>query len=140
MAGDSCAGGSGTFAATLHSFAMIRARSAPARLWALLLTGALLAPVVGAGAVLADDLRDMAEGSTGLADNPETPGPDLYAPLAWGTDIPDMPSLIVLDAPHDFSVILAPLGVSQAPDAPRPAAASIPSACTVSVRGPPARA
>jgi len=80
-----------------------RMRQSAARAAAAFLTAALLAPVLGAGAVLADDLRDMAAGNTGLADNPDTPGPDLYAPRVWGTDIPDMPSLIVLDAPADFS-------------------------------------
>src|SRR5664279_6355023 len=76
-----------------------RMRQSAARTAAAFLTAALLAPVLGAGAVLADDLRDMAAGNTGLADDPETPGPDLYAPRVWGTDIPDMPSLVVLDAP-----------------------------------------
>lgn len=80
----------------LSSMRQIAARSAAA-----LLAAALLAPIFGAGAVLADDLRDMFAGDTGLADNPETPGPDLYAPRPWGADIPDMPSLVVLDAPGD---------------------------------------
>ena len=80
-----------------------RMRQSAARAAAAFLTAALLAPILGAGAVLADDLRDMAAGNTGLADNPETPGPDLYAPRVWGTDIPDMPSLIVLDAPADVA-------------------------------------
>src|SRR5450830_2148042 len=80
-----------------------RMRQSAARSAAAFLLATLLAPVFGAGAVLADDLRDMAAGDTGLADNPETPGPDLYAPRVWGTDIPDMPSLIVLDAPSDFA-------------------------------------
>jgi hypothetical protein len=80
-----------------------RMRQSAARAAAAFLTAALLAPVLGAGAVLADDLRDMAAGNTGLADNPETPGPDLYAPRVWGTDIPDMPSLIVFDAPADLA-------------------------------------
>jgi hypothetical protein len=79
-----------------------------ARSAAAFLIAALLSPVVGAGAVLADDLRDMAADNTGLADNPETPGPDLYAPRVWGTDIPDMPSLIVLDAPADAAWRLEP--------------------------------
>ena len=73
---------------------------------AAVLAAALLAPVVGAGAVLADDLRDMLADSNGLADDPETPGPDLYAPRVWGDDIPDMPSLIVLDEPA-AAVVLA---------------------------------
>ncbi len=119
---------------------MNRANRTPARAWALLLVGALLAPVAGAGAVLADDLRDMAEGSTGLADNPATPGPDLYAPRVWGTDIPDMPSLVVLDAPIDAPPLRAPLASARSADAPRPVAAPVPSARPVSVRGPPARA
>jgi hypothetical protein len=79
-----------------------------ARSAAAFLLAALLAQVLGAGAVLADDLRDMAADNTGLADNPETPGPDLYAPRVWGTDIPDMPSLIVLDAPADAAWRLKP--------------------------------
>jgi hypothetical protein len=44
------------------------------RLTATILTLALLAPVVGAGAVLADDLRDMLADSTGLADDPSGAG------------------------------------------------------------------
>jgi len=119
---------------------MKRAKSTPARAWALFLVGALLAPVLGAGAVLADDLRDMAEGSTGLADNPATPGPDLYAPRVWGTDIPDMPSLLVLDTPHDATLVHAPLAGARSTDALRPVAAPVPTAPAASVRGPPARA
>lgn len=62
----------------------------------VLLLGAFLAQAAGAGAVLADDLRDLASGSTGLADNPDTPGPDLYAARVHADDIPDMPPLLLL--------------------------------------------
>jgi hypothetical protein len=108
------------------------------RFVATVLTFALLAPVVEGGAVLADDLRDMLADSTGLADNPDTPGPDLYAPLHWDDGIPDMPSLIVLDEPTTALVFVS-----------RPAAAarvheSLPSCPArvatreISNRGPPA--
>src|SRR5450830_450578 len=88
-----------------------RMRQSAARSAAAFLIAALLAPVLGAGAVLADDLRDMVAGNTGLADDPETPGPDLYAPRGWGADIPDMPSLVVLDAPATETLSEAPLAV-----------------------------
>ncbi|HTS03152.1 MAG TPA: hypothetical protein VMN04_11550 [Thermoanaerobaculia bacterium] len=109
------------------------ARSATA-----LLVAALLAPVFGAGAVLADDLRDMAAGNTGLADNPETPGPDLYAPRIWGTDIPDMPSLLVLDAPADPAIPDVPRPVAHAPAVPRALAPCAPAPRSITARGPPA--
>jgi hypothetical protein len=111
-----------------------------ARPAAALLVAALLAPVFGAGAVLADDLRDMAADSTGLADNPATPGPDLYAPRVWGTDIPDMPSLLVLDAPEEAALVQAPLPGAETVEPVRPFAVRAPSTRPVSVRGPPERA
>ena len=77
----------------------LRTSGAPAKVFACLLVLAFLAPVLGAGAVLADDLREMAGASTGLADNPDTPGPDLMHPRDWGRNIPDMPSLVVAGAP-----------------------------------------
>jgi hypothetical protein len=104
----------------------------------VILVAAFLAPVLGAGAVLADDLRDLAAGNTGLADNPETPGPDLYAPRAWGGDIPDMPSLLVLDTPIDAAPADVPRPVAQAPVPRRDLAPCSPAARPLSARGPPA--
>jgi hypothetical protein len=103
-----------------------------------LLIAALLAPVLGAGAVLADDLRDMAADSTGLADNPETPGPDLYAPRPWGNDIPDMPSLLVLDAPAEPAHADSLRPVALALTVSRDLAPCSPAPRGVSARGPPA--
>jgi hypothetical protein len=113
-------------------------RQFAARSAAALLLAALLAPVLGAGAVLADDLRDMAAGNTGLADNPDTPGPDLYAPRPWGDDIPDMPSLLVLDAPADAAPAAAPRPVATAPAAHRDLASCAPAPRGIAARGPPA--
>lgn len=104
---------------------------------AALLVAALLAPIFGAGAVLADDLRDMAAGNTGLADNPETAGPDLFAPRLWGGDIPDMPSLLVLDAPSDAAPADAPRPVSAAPAAHRDLSPCPPEPRGLAARGPP---
>jgi hypothetical protein len=109
-----------------------------ARLAAALLVAAFLAPVLGAGAVLADDLRDLAAGNTGLADDPTTPGPDLYAPRTWGADIPDMPSLLVLDAPVDTAPEDAPRPIAQAPSAHRDLATCNPAPRGIAARGPPA--
>jgi hypothetical protein len=109
-----------------------------ARLAAAHLVVALLAPVVGAGGVLADDLKDMAAGDTGLADNPDTPGPDLYAPLPWGSDIPDMPSLLDLDAPVDAPPVEAPRAVASVPAAEHDLAPCRPAPRLAAVRGPPA--
>ena len=114
-----------------------RMRQSAARAAAAFLLAALLAPVLGAGAVLADDLRDMAAGNTGLADDPETPGPDLYAPRVWGTDIPDMPSLIVLDAPAAETVAEAPRAAGTLSPAMRDLAPRAPRAREISARGPP---
>lgn len=108
-----------------------------ARSAATFLLAAILAPVLGAGAVLADDLRDMAAGNTGLADNPETPGPDLYAPRVWGTDIPDMPSLIVLDAPADVAWRLQPAEGSLLPATGHDLSPHSSRARDLSTRGPP---
>ncbi len=105
---------------------------------ALFVLAALLAPVAAAGAVLADDLRDLADGATGLADNPDTPGPDLYAPIPWGDDIPDMPSLVALDVPISAAPFVGGVPVSTpvpelAASAPRMAREA-----RVTSRGPPA--
>jgi hypothetical protein len=108
-----------------------------ARTAAALLTAALLAPVLGAGAVLADDLRDLAADNTGLADNPDTPGPDLYAPRGWGADIPDMPSLLVLDTPADAAPAEALHEVALAPSANRDLAPCAPAPRGIAARGPP---
>jgi hypothetical protein len=107
------------------------------RLAAVVLLAALLAPVLGAGAVLADDLRDMAAGNTGLADDPETPGPDLYAPRVWGDGVPDMPSLLVLDAPAETAAGVVPSLVSTAPAARRDLASCAPAPHGITARGPP---
>jgi hypothetical protein len=114
-------------------------RQIAARFATALLVAALLAPVFGAGAVLADDLRDMLAGDTGLADNPETPGPDLYAPRIWGTDIPDMPSLVVLDAPADCTHSENPRSVGALTPAARDLAPCTPRSREISARGPPSR-
>jgi hypothetical protein len=114
-----------------------RMRQSAARAAAAFLLAALLAPVFGAGAVLADDLRDMVKDNTGLADDPETPGPDLYAPRVWGTDIPDMPSLIVLDAPAAETVAEAPRAAGTLSPAMRDLAPRAPRAREISARGPP---
>ena len=109
------------------------------RLATAVLVAALLAPVVEAGAVLADDLRDMAAGSTGLADDPDTPGPDLYAPRVWGTDIPDMPSLVVLDAPASSATLSFHLPLTE-PCAEAPvSAAHLSTSREIAARGPPLR-
>ena len=108
-----------------------------ARPAAALLVAALLSPIFGAGAVLADDLRDLAADNTGLADNPETPGPDLYAPRHWGDDVPDMPSLLVLDAPSDAAPAAAPRPVAAAPSAHRDLAPCAPAPRGLAARGPP---
>ena len=108
------------------------------RLAAAHLVVALLAPVVGAGGVLADDLKDMAAGDTGLADNLDTPGPDLYAPLSWGSDIPDMPSLLDLDAPVDASPVEAPRAIAWVPAAEHDLAPCAPAPRLAGIRGPPA--
>jgi hypothetical protein len=95
----------------------LRAFSGLAKFFACLLVLAYLAPVVGAGAVLADDLRDVAALSTGLADNPDTPGPDLMHPRDWGRDIPDMPSLVVAGTPSSPLLLqMTPLQVSRVVD------------------------
>jgi hypothetical protein len=116
---------------------LTRMRRFAARAAATFLLVALLAPVLGAGAVLADDLRDMAAGNTGLADDPETPGPDLYAPRVWGTDIPDMPSLVVLDAPAAETLPEAPRATGPLSPATRDVAAPALRAREISARGPP---
>ena len=108
-----------------------------ARTAAAFLTAALLAPVLGAGAVLADDLRDMVAGNTGLADDPETPGPDLYAPRGWGADIPDMPSLVVLDAPAAHSLSETPRAAGTLAPAARDLTPRAPRSRAISARGPP---
>ena len=108
-----------------------------ARPAAALLAAALLAPVLGAGAVLADDLKDLAAGNTGLADDPDTPGPDLYAPRPWGTDIPDMPPLLVLDAPADAVQADAPRPVAPAPAVNGDLAPCAPAPRGIAARGPP---
>lgn len=110
-----------------------------ARSAATLLLVALLAPVLGAGAVLADDLRDMAAGNTGLADDPETPGPDLYAPCGWGADIPDMPSLVVLDAPAAETLSETPRAAGALSPAARDLSPRTPRSREISARGPPPR-
>jgi hypothetical protein len=112
-------------------------RQSAARAAAAVLAAALLAPVFGAGAVLADDLRDLASGDTGLADNPDTPGPDLYAPRSWGDDIPDMPSLLILDAPAEAMSVDAPRPVEPALIAHRYLAPCLPTTGDVAARGPP---
>ncbi len=109
-----------------------------ARPAAALLVAALLSPVFGAGAVLADDLKDLAAGNTGLADNPETPGPDLYAPRPWGDDVPDMPSLLVLDAPAEAGPAEAPRPVAAVISADRDLAPCAPAPRGIAARGPPA--
>lgn len=113
-------------------------RHSAARTAAAFLAATLLAPVFGAGAVLADDLRDMAADSTGLADDPETPGPDLYAPRLWGDGIPDMPSLLVLDAPADAASADAPRPVAPALAAHHDLAPCAPAPRSIAARGPPA--
>lgn len=113
-------------------------RQFAARPAALLLASALLAPVFGAGAVLADDLKDLAADNTGLADNPDTPGPDLYAPRPWGTDVPDMPSLLVLDAPADAAPADVPRPVAPAAAARGDLAPCAPAPREIASRGPPA--
>lgn len=113
-------------------------RRSAARTAAALLVAALLAPVLGAGAVLADDLRDLAAGNTGLADNPDTPGPDLYAPRDWGADIPVMPPLLVLDAPADAVLLEAPRPVAAVAAADRDLAPCAPTPRVIAARGPPA--
>ncbi|MFI5197194.1 MAG: hypothetical protein ACHQJD_01120 [Thermoanaerobaculia bacterium] len=112
-------------------------RQSAARSAAALLIAALLSPVLGAGAVLADDLRDMVKDNTGLADDPETPGPDLYAPRVWGTDIPDMPSLVVLDAPAAETLSEEPRAVGTISPATRDLAPCTLRAREISSRGPP---
>jgi hypothetical protein len=114
-------------------------RRIAARTAAAFLTAALLAPVLGGGAVLADDLRDMFANNTGLADDPETPGPDLYAPRGWGADIPDMPSLVVLDAPAAESLSETPLAAGSLAPATRDIAPRAPRPRDISARGPPSR-
>jgi hypothetical protein len=114
-----------------------RMRQSAARPAAALLIAALLSPVLGAGAVLADDLRDMVKDNTGLADDPETPGPDLYAPRVWGTDIPDMPSLIVLDAPAAKTLSEVPRAAGTLSPATRDLAPCVLRAREISSRGPP---
>ncbi len=109
-----------------------------ARPAAALLVAALLAPVLGAGAVLADDLRDLVAGDTGLADNPNTPGPDLYAPRPWGDDIPGMPSLLVLDTPTSAQPADAPRPVAQAPATHHDLAPCAPAPRGIAARAPPA--
>ena len=109
-----------------------------ARLAAALLVAAFLAPVLGAGAVLADDLRDLAAGNTGLADNPDTPGPDLYAPRVWGADIPDMPSLLVLDAPTDAAPADVPRPIARRPRRTATSKPATPAPRGIAARGPPA--
>ena len=109
-----------------------------ARPAAALLVAALLAPVFGAGAVLADDLKDLGAGNTGLADDPATPGPDLYAPRPWGDDIPDMPSLLVLDTPAEAGPVDAPRPVTQAPATHHDLAPYAPAPRGITARGPPA--
>jgi hypothetical protein len=113
-------------------------RQPAARSAAVLLVAALLAPVFGAGAVLADDLRDMMAGNTGLADNPDTPGPDLFAPIVWGGDIPDMPSLVVLDKPSAPVVLVAGPAPAARVDESRPPVPALVASPETSVRGPPA--
>ena len=98
---------------------------------------ALLAPGIGAGAVLADDLHDMFAGNTGLADDPETPGPDLYPPRVWGADTPDMPSLVVLDAPADSALSEAPCMEGNLHPVARDHAPRAPRSREISARGPP---
>ncbi len=109
-----------------------------ARPAAALLVAALLSPVFGAGAVLADDLKDLGANNTGLADDPETPGPDLYAPLPWGADVPDMPSLLVLDAPVSAAPADVPRPAAPALNADRDLAPCAPAPRGIAVRGPPA--
>ena len=112
-------------------------RRIAARFAAAFLIAAFLAPVLGAGAVLADDLRDMAANNTGLADDPETPGPDLYAPRPWGDDVPDMPSLLVLDAPADATNAFEPRPIEAVVSASRDLSPCDPSPRAISARGPP---
>jgi hypothetical protein len=114
-------------------------RRIAARTAAAFLTAALLAPILGAGAVLADDLRDMVANNTGLADDPETPGPDLYAPRGWGADIPDMPSLVVLDTPKAETLSEAPRAAGTLSPAGRDLAPRAPRSRDISARGPPSR-
>lgn len=114
-------------------------RKFAARSAAALLVAALLSPVLGAGAVLADDLRDMVAGNTGLGDDPETPGPDLYAPRGYGADIPDMPSLVVLDAPAAESLSETPRAAGTLSFAARDLAPEAPRSRDISARGPPSR-
>ena len=116
---------------------LTRTRQSAARAAAAFLIAALLSPVLGAGAVLADDLRDMVKDNTGLADDPETPGPDLYAPRVWGTDIPDMPSLIVLDAPAAETLSEAPRAAGTLSPVMRDLAPRALRAREISARGPP---
>jgi hypothetical protein len=112
-------------------------RQSAARAAATFLLAALLAPVFGAGAVLADDLRDMFAGNTGLADDPETPGPDLYPARNWGADIPDMPSLVVLDAPASETLSERPRAAGTLSQATKDLAPCAPRAREISARGPP---
>ena len=112
-------------------------RRIAARFAAAFLIAAFLAPVLGAGAVLADDLRDMFADNTGLADDPETPGPDLYAPRVWGTDIPDMPSLVVLDTPVAKTHSEAPNDAGTLSSGTRDVAPAALRVREISARGPP---
>ncbi len=87
--------------------------------------------------MLADDLKDLAAGNTGLSDDPETPGPDLYAPRPWGDDVPDMPSLLVLDAPADAAEAFEPRPVEPVVPACRDLSPCDPNARAIAARGPP---
>jgi len=69
---------------------------------AAFLLPALLAPVVGAGAVLADDLADL----MAPTDDPQTPGPDLYH--GRSLDIPDMPDLVAMALPLPAPALAPP--------------------------------
>lgn len=105
----------------------------------LLAVLALLAQTVGAGAVMADDLRDIFDQEAAPADNPATPGPDLFPARAFDTSIPVMPPLVAADLPEGRQAVYSTLPAAfDAPhEAPAPAMAS-PELGPFSGRGPPA--
>ena len=91
-----------------------RLRPFGARTAAVVLVAAFLAPVLGAGAVLADDLGISPRAIPASRTTRRLRGPTCTR-RAWGGDIPDMPSLLVLDAPVDAAPADIPRPVAQAP-------------------------
>ena len=100
----------------------------------LALLGALLAPVAWSGPIWADDFTD----DVAPTDNPDTPGPDVYA--NWKVDIGvlSMPNLVVTAPAMSATPVLSTGPASVETRAVEPDLDALSAPSTRSSRAPPA--